>query len=309
MGRILIIRGGAIGDFILTLPAIALLREAYPGNHVEILGYRHIVAIAEGRGLADASRSIEHAALSRFFVPGSDLPEDWVEYFGSFHQVISYLFDPDRFFESNLRRCGVKNLIVGEPRIDPAGRHAAEQLAQPLESLALFYDGSPLRWEPAEEDHRQAAALLGAGGQDWIAVHPGSGSSKKNLPVQFWVKTLGTILSKRPQTRFVLVGGEADFANLGALQAALPMESFVEAKNLPLPVLGAALQRCKWFLGHDTGVSHLAALAGTRCELFFLSTDPEIWAPRGSHVRTHRCKGGRPSEDWLKTFLNDFGID
>jgi len=47
--RILVIRGGAIGDFVLTLPAIRLLRENFPHAHLEILGYKHIVALAEGR--------------------------------------------------------------------------------------------------------------------------------------------------------------------------------------------------------------------------------------------------------------------
>ena len=48
-GRILVIRGGAIGDFILTLPAIRLLRENFPDAHIEILGYEHIIALADGR--------------------------------------------------------------------------------------------------------------------------------------------------------------------------------------------------------------------------------------------------------------------
>ena len=39
MNRILVIRGGAIGDFILTLPALKALRDSMPHAHVEILGY------------------------------------------------------------------------------------------------------------------------------------------------------------------------------------------------------------------------------------------------------------------------------
>jgi len=38
--RLLVIRGGAIGDFILTLPALKALRDAYPNTHLEILGYK-----------------------------------------------------------------------------------------------------------------------------------------------------------------------------------------------------------------------------------------------------------------------------
>ena len=57
--RILVIRGGAIGDFVLTLPAIKLLRDRFPDAHIEILGRKHIIALAEKRFYADATRSIE----------------------------------------------------------------------------------------------------------------------------------------------------------------------------------------------------------------------------------------------------------
>ena len=54
MNRILVIRGGAIGDFVLTLPALRALREAYSNAHLEILGYKHIAVLAETAGYADA---------------------------------------------------------------------------------------------------------------------------------------------------------------------------------------------------------------------------------------------------------------
>jgi hypothetical protein len=52
-GRILVIRGGAIGDFILTLPAIAALRRQFPAAHLEVLGYPHIAQLALAGGLAN----------------------------------------------------------------------------------------------------------------------------------------------------------------------------------------------------------------------------------------------------------------
>ncbi len=136
--RILVIRGGAIGDFILTLPAIRLLRENFPDARLEILGYEHIVELARERFYADATRSIEYGPMAGFFVPNSTLAPDLVEYFASFQQVISYLYDPDLFFENNLRRAGMKNFLAAYARLDDSA-HAAQQLARPLEKLALFH--------------------------------------------------------------------------------------------------------------------------------------------------------------------------
>jgi len=67
--RVLVIRGGAIGDFILTLPAIRLLREGLPNPHLEVLGYPGIASLATAAGFADAVRSIEHGAMAPFSRP------------------------------------------------------------------------------------------------------------------------------------------------------------------------------------------------------------------------------------------------
>src|SRR5260221_5504612 len=60
-GNILVIRGGAIGDFILTLPVLSALRQHFPRVRLEILGYPHIAHLALAGRLADHVRSIEAA--------------------------------------------------------------------------------------------------------------------------------------------------------------------------------------------------------------------------------------------------------
>src|SRR4029077_20897468 len=99
--RILVIRRGAIGDFILTLPALKALRDACPNAELEILGHKQIATLAENRFYAQRVRSIESAALSRFFAKDADLPADLGRYFGAFDLIISYFFDPDKVFETN----------------------------------------------------------------------------------------------------------------------------------------------------------------------------------------------------------------
>src|SRR5712675_1822169 len=95
MNRILVIRGGAIGDFVLTLPALKALRDAWPQARIEILGYKHIAALAENRFYAQAVRSIEYGSLSSFFAKNSELPAELGNYFASFDLIISYLYDPE----------------------------------------------------------------------------------------------------------------------------------------------------------------------------------------------------------------------
>src|SRR5438046_10221586 len=137
MNRILVIRGGAIGDFILTLPALKALRDAHPHAYIEILGYKHIAVLVENRFYAQAVRSIEYGPLSSFFAKNSELPAELANYFASFDLIISYLYDPDRIFENNLRRCGVEHLLCGPGKIVQTCGHAARQLDQRIEDLGV----------------------------------------------------------------------------------------------------------------------------------------------------------------------------
>ncbi len=298
--KILVIRGGAIGDFLLTLPALGLLREAFPHVRLEVLGYEHIVSLAVSGGYADAARSIEYAPMAGFFNPKAELDPELSEYFAGFQQVVSYLYDPDGFFSGNLRRCGVKNLIEASPKVDPEGDHASRQLARPLERLALYLDGDPgVRLRPAAPDRAFADDFLAASAPDetrpLLAIHPGSGGERKNWPPERWLD-LGRSLLALPapeRPRLLLVGGEADVKTVSALRAAwTPLagpEGLLVADSLPLPRVGALLERCALFVGHDSGISHLAAAVGVPCVLLFGPTDPDIWAPPYPSVRVVRA--------------------
>ena len=283
MHRILVIRGGAIGDFILTLPALKLLRDGFPSAHIEILGYKHIVALAEISGYADATRSIEYSALSSFFSREGELAPELMSYFGSFQQIISYLFDPDEIFATNLARCGVRNLLTGSPKI--TGReHAARQLARPLERLGLYLDVPVAIIQPNE--WKSAAKMDGS----FIAIHPGSGSEAKNWPLNNFLELAEWLLAAKENWKLLLIGGEADAGQMSSLERVLPNDRIRIALNLPLPQLATMLQHCQFYIGHDSGISHLAAAVGTPSLLLFGPTDPAIWAPANPQVRIVRSE-------------------
>ncbi len=162
MKRILVIRGGAIGDFILTLPALKALRDACPHAYMEILGYKHIAVLAEKRFYAQAVRSIEYGPLSSFFARNSELPAELANYFASFDLIISYLYDPDRIFENNLRRCGVENLLCGPAKIVESAEHAARQLAQPVEEMGIRVGDLTEKVFPSIDDRQFAQEFLQA---------------------------------------------------------------------------------------------------------------------------------------------------
>ena len=295
MHRILVIRGGAIGDFVLTLPTLKALREAYPHAHLEILGYKHIAVLAENRFYAQAVRSIEHGPLSSFFAKSSKLPAELVDHFASFDLIISYLYDPDGIFENNLRRCGVENLIHGPAKVVNR-EHAARQLARPLEELGLRTSDFAPRIYHSTESRKFAEDFLRGMSRPILAIHPGSGSETKNWPIENWIEFGNDILGSDDFCGSpVIVSGEADEGRSRELQTIWRNDRVQFARNLPLPVLGAVLED-SIFVGHDSGISHLAAAAGAKCILLFGPTDPDIWAPMNENVEVIRAVSGELSD-------------
>jgi heptosyltransferase-2 len=300
-----VIRGGAIGDFMLTLPALKALRDAWPRAHIEILGYKHIAVLAENRFYAQAVRSIEYGPLSSFFAMKSELPAELANYFASFDLIVSYLYDPDRIFENNLRRCGVENLLCGPPKIVENAGHAAHQLARPIEEMGTRVVDLSEKVFPLIEDRQFASDFLRSLQQPIVAIHPGSGSKEKNWPLENWIALFsgtggfpnaeGKHGRPRKFPSLVVISGEADKSQTEQLEREWKDRDVRFAINLPLPHLAAVLER-SIFIGHDSGISHLAAAAGASCVLLFGPTDPNVWAPRNKNMQVIRAPNGRLSD-------------
>jgi heptosyltransferase-2 len=300
MNRILVIRGGAIGDFILTLPALKALRDARPQAHIEILGYKHVAVLAENRFYAQAVHSIEYGPLARFFARNSELPAELSEYFASFDLIVSYLYDPDRIFETNLRRCGVQNLICGPARVVENAGHAARQLARPIENLGINVADLAERIFPSIEDREFAHAFLASMSQPIVSIHPGSGSHEKNWPLEKWIGLFSPDGRFADLKRLLVISGEADEAQTDQLQREWTNRGVRLARNLALPRLAAVIER-SIFIGHDSGISHLAAAVGANCILLFGPTNPDVWAPKNENLQVLRAPGGKLDDLQIET--------
>ena len=284
--RILVLRGGAIGDFLVTLPALRLLRERWPGARIELAGHSGAAALGVRAGLLDVVHSQHGARWSALFSE-SALPAEFAAWLAEFDLVLNYWPDPDGALTRRFPlRPGQQFLSApAQPTLTPAARHFCE----PLRALGLSTDDFRSRLNlssandigPLTSDLGHSSRDLGPSTSDFgpqIAVHPGSGSPRKNWPLERWAD----LCTRLPQP-LLIVGGEPDAA------AAAALTRFGRtALNLPLPELALELAHCRLFLGHDSGISHFAAAVGTPCVLLFGPTDPAMWAPPGDHVRVIR---------------------
>lgn len=282
-GKILIIRGGAIGDFILTLPAIAALRRQFPVAQLEVLGYPHIAQLAFAGGLVDRVQPIEARGLAGFFARGGELAPELADYFSQFDIIVSYLYDPDLIFQSNVVSCARGQFISAPHRPDEKKLlHATQVYLKPLERLAIF---------AADPVPRLALAAQPSIRNSQLALHPGSGSESKNWPEAKWAELLACLVTES-ELNLLLVGGDAEGERLQRLAAKLPAARCAVARSLPLTDLAVRLQSSVGFVGHDSGISHLAAALGLPCVVLWANTIEEIWRPQGRDVVLLRDTAG-----------------
>ena len=241
--RRLIIRPGAIGDFIVALPAMERLRAGY--TEVWTAGVN--VPLAR---FANHARPIVTAGLDRLGIV--DAPEV-VERLRRFDSIVSWYGANRPEFRELTASLGLPFTFHAALPAEP-GTHAADFF---LSQVGAERGGIPrLEMPPLPRE-------------DFAVIHPFSGSPRKNWPLERFQE-----LAERLQRRMPVCwccGPEDE--RPGAVRIA------------DLYELARWLSTARIFIGNDSGVTHLAAAAGTPVVVLFGPTDPGVWAPRGPKVR------------------------
>jgi hypothetical protein len=114
-------------------------------------------------------------------------------------------------------------------------------------------------------------------------VHPGSGGRSKIAPP----RDLAHACATQPDIDWLMVVGEADQEAAAALAARMT-QPFRIVRRPPLEELAWYLSRAAYYVGSDSGVSHLAGIAGTPGTVFFGPTEPRLWRPLGDSLEIAR---------------------
>ena len=286
MNKIIVFRPGALGDTLLTFPALAALRRAGAGAWLCVVGNAPALALARDAGLADEVCSFDDLCWSGLFAEAGIRSAQALQTLAGADLAVLWLRDPAGLAERNLRAAGIPSVLSAPGRPPQEARvHAADYL---LGTLApLLGDASaalaalPLL-APAPEAQRWAEdvwAQRGLLGAPVLALHPGSGGRAKCWPPDRFAALAGRFIAEG--WRALVIAGPADEAAAAAVMAALPMPGAQQVNDMTLPQLAGLLARAALFVGNDSGVSHLSALLGAPTLALFGPTDPAIWAPRG----------------------------
>jgi heptosyltransferase III len=290
--EILLLHPGALGDIILSLPAVALLREKLPYARVTFAAsIDHVASIVSG--YADRVLSLSLLPLHHLFTGSEVSPED-VGFWKSFDRIVSWTGAGNPVFASNFRMIH-PDVCVAPWRPGPGEcRHVSRLFADSLGFSACDLSAARINLDAGllHEGGQWLAAHGWNGTEPLTALHPGAGSAAKRWPFSRFLE-LARHLALREKRKLLIVGGPAEPGIAEQISKELPVSQIITAESLPLNLLATVLSRCKNFVGNDSGIAHLGAALDLNCIVLFGPTLPQHWAPFSPKLavlrNTHGC--------------------
>lgn len=325
--RILIYRTGRLGDFLVAVPAIRLVRKAFPEARITL-----VTCVSSRKQVAEKSKNYSDLAFLppwiAFIYPGT---VDEVFYFTSLRDwtglgrlkaqlavrqfdhafILPFALEPLRTRLKKwlfLRALGVNCKIYGlrsenQRLFQPIGHiHQVEvglSIVRQCPAIASQPDQSvTFDLNVAKHDNAWADAEFARQGWDTgkvVAVFAGGTHAHKKWDSENFAavcRRLGEDLS----LKFVYVGSAAERTLADPATKELPGRCWNYCGETSLGQLAALLQKCVLLFGNDSGPCHLAAAVCTPCVAVMSEVHaPGVWEPWGPNAQALRnpvpCRG------------------
>lgn len=284
--RVLVIKLGALGDFLLALGPMQAIRQAHPSARLTLLTRAPYRELAQASGLFDEI----------WIDPAPKLnPLTWL---ALRRQLRGGRFQRVYDLQTSDRSAGYFKLMGGAGGPQWSGKVAGC-------SHRHVYDApSPLH---TVERQREQLAIAGIDhvplsdlgfldapiadrlpARPFVLLIPGAspGRPAKRWPAERFGELAARLEARGLGSAIAGTAGEGDLAH--AIQAEAP-EALDLTGATSLPELAHFARAARLVIGNDTGPTHLAALAGApTLALFSADSDPGRTGPRGPHTRALR---------------------
>jgi lipopolysaccharide heptosyltransferase I len=267
MNRILVVRLGALGDLVHTLPAVAAIRHAHPDAAIEWLvdaSHRDLLALVP--------------VISSLVVLGDRTVGGWLK---AVRELRGRKYDAALDFQGLLKSAALARLsgarrVIGFDRAAlregtaapfyteqvevGEGQHVIEKNLK-LASAVGAAHGAPYEF-PLAPVHSEASAAIAAQGIDRYAlINPGAAWPNKRWPPESFGQ-IARMLRQKHQLRSVVLWGPGE-ESIAAAVVAASQGAAVQAPRTTLADVVALARRASLFVSGDTGPLHIAAAVGT----------------------------------------------
>ena len=251
--NLLIIHQGALGDFILTFPAIIRLHSYY--NSIDVLCQSQSGKLAKALGLVKNWYPAEAAYVASLF--SNQIDPKIKAILEQYDKVIVFTLSDQLGRSINRIAANPSCRLPSKP---PAERriHVAQFILDNISNCGLIkqadatLEGLPL--PGLEYQNHDAAKIL---------LHPGAGSIRKRWALSNFLQVESMLKAAGLKTEFVLGPAERDLAE-ELQQPERPLHIFNDLLKL-LELFKTA----GGYIGNDSGASHLAAYCGLPTTVIF----------------------------------------
>jgi heptosyltransferase III len=275
---------GALGDLLLSLPLINLLREKT--GFVHLAGGSDATELLLEAGMIDEGSPTGSARYVSLY--GDSVMPGLRAFLSGFHCAAVFTTRMDSAVLRNIAA------IIDDTHpiltIPPQGtlQHVAEFRLRQLPGIAEL-PVPPTLSLPSGHMELARKYLCDAGhdfSRPLISVHPGSGGARKCWPIGSYCALLDNLRRWRDPFILLFSGPAEDESTADALQeyASNNPRRSAHIRNAGLAMVSELLSLSDLHIGNDSGISHLAACMGTRSITIFGPTDPILWKPQGSKV-------------------------
>jgi ADP-heptose:LPS heptosyltransferase len=271
--RVVIVFPGALGDFLLALPALRGLRERHPDARMSLVVSEPLRSLARLTGAADAVVSLDGADAARLF--GGDALPGWL---AGRPIVYSWLGAVDDEVRARVSAAAAHARFFRVER-GPSEMHAAAAYVRAIGGTA-----SVSALAAAARIVLPAPSAPATPGAE-LVVHPGAGAPAKRwdpagfVQVAHWWRQMGGTV--------VEIAGPAEAGEV-------PLLGGTMVRDLDLGELAGLLARGGLYLGNDSGVSHLAGAVGAAGVVVFGPTEARRWRPIAGNLVALQARGTEP---------------
>ncbi len=257
MSGILFVKSGGLGDFLLSLPLINKIEKAFVGDKITI------------------------ATKSSYFKLFKDekfnfIDIDSKEFLGILMGDRKILLKYKKIFIPILWKGRIENadddrfIFFGYSSF-LKGIHYSEQIfyGTSIRTEIDLFSIRELIYYAERKDIKEK--------KDYFIIHPGSGNPKKNYPISKFIK-LSKMLKNELKIEPIFLLGEPEKRMISGL------EEFQTILNPDIRKLICIIKNSRFYIGNDSGVTHLSAILGVKTFSIFGPTDVNVWAPLGENV-------------------------
>lgn len=299
--RILYIRVDRMGDVLMNLPAIRLLRQTYPKSWLTVLMDHSVADLLKGHPDIDEVMTVESVKFK------ASTRYRW-RFLGRLREMgfdLAIVPHPDKHWHLLTFLAGIGHRVgynrklgffLTKKMADAKGQSGCHEIDLNLELVSLVSDRT---WDgelslPVDElAVREVQTLFEKscpGSRSWVALHAGTSNPNKRWPVERFAELCDRIQERNPW-RAVLVGdAQAKGASAEVLaKARLSVLDWTGVLSIKQLVAFFHEPRVRALVSSDSGPVHIAWISGKPVVALYaknqLGSDPARWGPRDKASR------------------------